>query len=129
MFVTLYSKNVFAYIVLLFIILVYLLLEISVVTLKLKMNVQRSHHLQYHDWGEDLSKAPNPQLLPGRRSIKWLPLLGVVCVWCSTTGVLHLDGLNAEHNSEYGVKYLPHITSKLKKLKTLFQETYGFSLS
>ncbi len=34
-----------------------------------------------------LSKAPNPQLLPARRSVGW-PLLQV-CVY--------LDGLNAEH--------------------------------
>ncbi len=43
-----------------------------------------------------LSKAPNPQLLPGRRSVG-CPLLQV-CV--------HLDGLNAEntfHSSLYSV--------------------------
>ncbi len=45
-----------------------------------------------------LSKAPNPQLLPGHRSIG-CPLLRVcahgVCVL--TTVCVHLDGLNAEH--------------------------------
>ncbi len=44
-----------------------------------------------------LSKAPNPQLLPGRRSVS-CPLLQV-CV--------HLDGLNAEntfHSSLYSVQ-------------------------
>ncbi len=43
-----------------------------------------------------LSKAPNPQLLPGRRNVA-CPLLQV-CV--------HLDGLNAEntfHSSLYSV--------------------------
>ncbi len=42
------------------------------------MNVQRSLNIQYHD-EVLLSKAPNPQLLPGRRSINGCPLL-LVCV-------------------------------------------------
>ncbi len=44
-----------------------------------------------------LSKAPNPQLLPGRRSIG-CPLLRV-CVHgvCVFTVCVYLDGLNAEH--------------------------------
>ncbi len=45
-----------------------------------------------------LSKAPNPQLLPGRRSIG-CPLLRV-CVHFSLLCVcVHLDGLNAEHKA------------------------------
>ncbi len=49
-----------------------------------------------------LSKAPNPQLLPGYRSIS-CPLLRVcvhgVCVLtvCVHGVCVHLDGLNAEH--------------------------------
>ncbi len=45
-----------------------------------------------------LSKAPNPQLLPGGRSVGCLLLQVCVCV--------HLDGLNAEntfHSSLYSV--------------------------
>ncbi len=42
-----------------------------------------------------LSKAPNPQLLPGCRSINGCPLLRV-CV-CSLLCVCTLDGSNAEH--------------------------------
>ncbi len=48
-----------------------------------------------------LSKAPNPQLLPNgcpllrvRVHSVWFSLLTAVCV--------HLDGLNAEDNFEYG---------------------------
>ncbi len=64
-----------------------------------------------------LSKAPNPQLLPGRRSINGCPLLRVfvhgVCV-CSLLCVCTLDGLNAEHKFEYGLPYLAvcHVTNK-----------------
>ncbi len=46
-----------------------------------------------------LSKAPNPQLLPGRCSINGCPLLRV-CVRgvCGFTAVcVYMDGLNAEH--------------------------------
>ncbi len=46
---------------------------------------EHSLYLQYHDWGETLSKALNPQLLPGQLQ-RWLPLLRVrvhsVCVHC-----------------------------------------------
>ncbi len=56
-----------------------------------------------------LSKAPNPQLLPGRRSIG-CPLLRVcvhgVCVF--TTVCVHLDGLNAEHKFRVWVAILGH---------------------
>ncbi len=45
-----------------------------------------------------LSKAPNPQLLPGRHS-NGFPLLRV-CV--------HLDGLNAEHKFRVWVTILGH---------------------
>ncbi len=54
-----------------------------------------------------LSKAPNPQLLPGRRSIMAAPLLRVcVHVWCSLLGVCALGWVTLEHNSEYGSPYL-----------------------
>ncbi len=49
-----------------------------------------------------LSKAPNPQLLPGRCSINGFPLLRVcvhsLCVF--TAVVCTLDGINAEHRAE-----------------------------
>ncbi len=47
-----------------------------------------------------LSKAPNPQLLPGRRSI------GSGCMF--TTVCVHLDGLNAEHKFRVWVTILGH---------------------
>ncbi len=47
-----------------------------------------------------LSKAPNPQLLPGRRNINGCPLY----VWT-------LDGLNAEHEFRVWVTRL-HILAK-----------------
>ncbi len=52
-----------------------------------------SLHLQHHD-KVPLSKAPNPQLLPRRRSINDCPLLRVcVHVVCVFTAVcVHLDG-------------------------------------
>ncbi len=61
-----------------------------------------------------LSKALNPQLLPGRRRIKWLPTpLGVcslcLCVCLYTTHCcvyVHLDGLNAEHKFRVWVTIL-----------------------
>ncbi len=57
------------------------------------MNIQHYLHPQYHD-AVPLSKAPNPQLLPGRRSIKGCPLLRV----CVLTAVyVHLGLANAEH--------------------------------
>ncbi len=57
-----------------------------------------------------LSKAPNPQLLPGRRSINGCPLLQcvfTVCV-CSLLCVCTLDGLNAEHEFRVWVTILGH---------------------
>ncbi len=53
------------------------------------VNVQRSLHLQYQTEVRPLSKAPNPQLLPGRRSIG-CPLLrmcvhGVCSLQCVCT--------------------------------------------
>ncbi len=55
-----------------------------------EVNVQRSLHLQYHDEVPS-GKATNPQLLPGRHSIKGCPLLQV-CVHCCvyTSGVCSL---------------------------------------
>ncbi len=62
-----------------------------------------------------LSKAPNPQLLPGRRSINGCPLLRVcvhgacVSVCSLLTAVCgHLDGLNAEHKFWVWVTILGH---------------------
>ncbi len=56
------------------------------------MNVQRSLHLQYYD-EVPLSKAPNPQLLTGHRSINGCPLLRVCVCVCSLLCVcVHLDG-------------------------------------
>ncbi len=55
-----------------------------------------------------LSKAPNPQLLPGRHSINGCSLLQVcvhgVCVF--TVCVCTLDGLNAEHQFRVWVTIL-----------------------
>ncbi len=59
-----------------------------------------------------LSKGPNPQLLPGRRSINGCPLLWVcvhdVCVF--TAVCVHLDGLNAEHKFLVWVTILGHMS-------------------
>ncbi len=46
-----------------------------------------------------LIKAPNPQLLPGRRSNMAAHCSGVCsrCVCVFTAVCVHLDGLNAEH--------------------------------
>ncbi len=56
-----------------------------------------------------LSKAPNPQLLLGRRSINGCPLLRVcvfkVCV-CALLCVCTLDGSNAEHKFRVWVTIL-----------------------
>ncbi len=49
-----------------------------------------------------LSKAPNPQLLPGRRSINGCPLLRAVFTLCVRT----LDGINAEHKFRVWVTIL-----------------------
>ncbi len=59
-----------------------------------------------------LSKAPNLQLLPGRRSIG-CPLLRVcvhnVCVCSLLTAVcVHLDGLNSEHKFQVWETILGH---------------------
>ncbi len=60
-----------------------------------------------------LSKALNPQLLPGRRSINGCPLLRVcvhgVCV-CSLLCVCTLDGINAEHKFRVWVTILGHMS-------------------
>ncbi len=68
-----------------------------------------------------LSKAPNPQLFPGRRSINGCPLLRVcvhgVCVFTDVC-VCTLDGLNAEHKFRVWVTILGcmsrHFTSLQK---------------
>ncbi len=56
-----------------------------------------------------LSKAPNPQLLPGRRSINGCPLLRV-CVHCCVCALWM--GYVQSTNSEYGSPYLAvcHVT-------------------
>ncbi len=72
------------------------------------VNVQRSLHPQYHDWGA-LEQGTEPPTAP-RVLQHWLPTaLGVcsVCVQCVcvcvcvclllTAMCVHLDGLNAEH--------------------------------
>ncbi len=55
-----------------------------------------------------LSKAPNPQLLPGHRSIKGCPLLQVcvhgVCVF--TAVCVHFGWVNAEHEFRVWVNIL-----------------------
>ncbi len=60
-----------------------------------------------------LSKAPNPQLLPGRRSINGCPLLRVcvhgVCVFTAVC-VCTLDGLNAEHEFRVWVTILSRMS-------------------
>ncbi len=60
-----------------------------------------------------LSKAPNPQLLPGRHSINGCPLLRVcvhgVCVFTAVC-VCTLDGLNAEHKFRVWVTILGHMS-------------------
>ncbi len=66
------------------------------------MNVQRSLSTLNTTTEVPWSKAPNPQLLPGRHSINGCPLLRVcvhgVCVFvCSLLCGCTLDGLNAEH--------------------------------
>ncbi len=50
-----------------------------------------------------LSKAPNPQLLPGRRNMAGVCVHGV-CVF--TAVCVHLDGLNAEHKFRVWVTIL-----------------------
>ncbi len=64
-----------------------------------------------------LSKAPNPQLLPGRRSINGCPLLRVcvhgVCVCVFTAVFVHFGWVKIQStNSEYGSPYLAicHVT-------------------
>ncbi len=55
-----------------------------------------------------LSKALNPQLFPGRRSINGCPLLRVcvcVCVYTALC-VCTMDGLNAEHEFRVWVTIL-----------------------
>ncbi len=56
-----------------------------------------------------LSKAPNPQVLPGRRSIG-CPLLRVCvhCVYVHYCVCVHLDGLNAEHKFRVWVSIPGH---------------------
>ncbi len=59
-----------------------------------------------------LSKAPNPQLLPGRRRINGyqLPRVCVYGVLCVFTAVgVRLDGLNAEQKFRVWVTW-PHVT-------------------
>ncbi len=80
-----------------------------------------------------LSKAPNPQLLPGRRSINGCPLLRVwvhgVCVF--TAVCVHLDGLFAEHKFRVWVTILMslhfHFTLSLS-LYLKFREASFLSL-
>uniref|UniRef100_A0A672P3T5 Discs large MAGUK scaffold protein 3 n=1 Tax=Sinocyclocheilus grahami TaxID=75366 RepID=A0A672P3T5_SINGR len=52
-----------------------------------------------------LSKAPNPQLLPGRRSNKWLPTAPGVCsrCVCSLLCVCTLDGINGNSGLGFSI--------------------------
>ncbi len=90
------------------------------------MNVQRSLST-FNTTTEmrPLSKARNPQLLPGRCSINGCPLLWVcvhgVCVFVhySLLCVCTLDGLNAEHKFRVWVTILghtPHVTSSFNSI-------------
>ncbi len=67
-----------------------------------------------------LSKAPNPQLLPGRHSIG-CPLLRVcvrgVCMFTAVC-VCTLDGLNAEHKFRVWVTILGHMSRHFFKVTT-----------
>ncbi len=65
-----------------------------------------------------LSKAPNPQLLPGRRSIHGCPLCSQ-CVCVFTVCVCTLDGLNAEHEFRVWVTILGRM-SRHFHLKVLY---------
>ncbi len=73
------------------------------------VNVQRSLHLQYHD-EVPLSKAPNPQLFPGRRRINGCPLLRV-CVHCCVCAL----GWNTEHEFRACVTMLGCMSLSLSK--------------
>ncbi len=70
-----------------------------------------------------LSKTPNPQLLPGRRSINGCPLLRVcvhgVCV-CSLLCVCTLDGLNAENKFWVWVTILGHMSLHFWQAVSIF---------
>ncbi len=81
-----------------------------------------------------LSKTPNPQLLPGRRSINDCPLLRVcvhgvcVCV-CSLLCVCTLDGLNAEHKFRVWVTILGHMSlhfTSLIKMTSIYNWTDNY---
>ncbi len=70
-----------------------------------------------------LSKAPNPQLLPGRRSINGWPLLRVcvhgVCV-CSLCALWmgQMQSTNSKYGSPYLVVYHFHFTLYLQNLNS-----------
>ncbi len=84
-----------------------------------RVNVQRSLHPQYQDWGA-LEQVTEPSTAPRRRSINNCPLPRVcvhgvcvcsllcVCVHCCVCA--HLDGLNAEHKFRVWVTILGHIS-------------------
>ncbi len=59
-----------------------------------------------------LSKAPNPQLLPG--AVTWLPTAPGVCSRCvcvfTAVCVCTLDGINAEHKFRVWVTILGHMS-------------------
>ncbi len=57
-----------------------------------------------------LSKALNPQLLPGSRSINGCPLLRVCVCFLLCVCVCTLNGLNAEHKFWVRVTILGHVT-------------------
>ncbi len=76
-----------------------------------------------------LSKAPNPQLFPGRRSINGYPLLRV----CVTVCVFTADRLNAEHKFRVWVTILGcmsrHFTSLMSFTKVSQMRQFLTSIS
>ncbi len=81
-----------------------------------------------------LSKAPNPQLLPGRQRINSCPLLRVcvhccVCVHCY---VCTLDGLNAEHEFRVWVTILGRVSRQIHfffSIKSCLGHPFGLASS
>ncbi len=88
------------------------------------MNVQRSLNLNAMT-EVPLSKAPNPQLLPGYRSINGCPLLWV-CVHGVCVRVFTLDGLYAEHEFRVWVTILDRMSRHFHLL--LFFLSVGLSV-
>ncbi len=76
------------------------------------VNVQRSLHPQYHDWGA-LEQGTEPPTAPRAPQHKWLPTAPGVCSWCVFTAVcVHLgwDKCRAQIPS-IGHHSWPYVTS------------------